>query len=121
MATSSQQGKLVDVHEPNNDSGKLDLRIVCDELGSIKNKWQVIGIQLGIPRTKLQDFKEEDDPLSAVIDYWLRGNATESSVPISWQSIVAALKSKHVDEHGLAEQIREKYCQNVEAKSKRIL
>ena len=39
---------------------------------------------------------------------------TESIVPISWKSIVSALKSDHVGERGLAEQVRKKYCDNKE-------
>ena len=64
----------------------------------------------------LQEFKEERDPLSAVIDYWLRGNATES---ISWKSIVTALQSKHVGESGLAEQIRAEHCQQEGTKAEK--
>ena len=89
----------------------MNLRIICNVLGSIKSKWLVIGVQLGIPRNKLEEFKKEDDPLSAVIDYWLKRNVRESVVPISWQSIVAALKSVYVDESGLADEINKKYCQ----------
>ena len=73
--------------------------------------WFQIGIQLGIPHYKLKAFKEEPDPLSAVIDYWLMGNVPESTVPISWKSIVAAMKVDSVGEPGLAEQIYRKYCQ----------
>ncbi len=79
-------------------------------MGSIKTKWFNVGIQLGIPRSKLKEFEEERDPLSAVVDYWLEGNVTEPVVPISWKSIVAALISKHVGEPGLAEEISKKYC-----------
>ena len=87
----------------------FDLRTICSALGSIKTKWFEVGIQLGIPRNKLLEFKEEHDPLSAVVDYWIRGNVTESDVPISWPSIVEALKSEYVGEPGLAEQISKKY------------
>ena len=85
-------------------------------MGSVKTKWLEIGIQLGIPRSKLLEFKKEDDPLSAVVDYWLRGNVTESVVPISWESIVTALKSKYVGEPGLAEEITKEYCQQEKEK-----
>ena len=88
----------------------FNLRTLCDALGSIKTKWFEVGVQLGIPRNKLLEFKKEDDPLSAVVDYWLKGNVTDSVVPISWQSIVATLKSEYVGEPGLAERINKKYC-----------
>ncbi len=89
----------------------LDLRAVCDALGSIKTKWFEVGIQLGIPRSKLKEFEEERDPLSAVIDYWLNENVTKPDAPISWKTIVKALKSEYVGEPGLAEKISKKYCQ----------
>ncbi len=92
----------------------LTLRAICTALGSVKTKWLQIGIQLGIPRSKLQEFKKEDDPLSAVVEYWLRGNVTESVIPISWESITTALKSEYVGEPGLAQHIRKEYCQQQE-------
>ena len=94
---------------------KFDLRIICDALGSIETKWFKIGIQLGIPHIKLLEFQGSPDPLSAVVNYWLKGNVIESAVPISWQSIVAALKSTYVGEPGLAEQISMDYCQQENA------
>ncbi len=91
------------------------MRSICNALARIKIKWYEIGIQLGIPRNKLLEFKKEDDPLSAVVDYCLRGNV-ESVDPISWKSIVAALKSEYVGEPGLAEQISKKHCQQEDIK-----
>ncbi len=88
----------------------LDLRTVCYALGTIKTKWFNVGIELGIPRSKLLEFKDECDPLSAVVDYWLKGNVTEAVVSISWKSIVKALKSENVGEPELAEEISKKYC-----------
>ena len=86
----------------------FDLRTICDELGNIKTKWFEIGIQLGIHRNKLEEFKKEDDPLSAVVDYCLRGNVEGQ---FSWKSIAKVLKSNHVGEVGLSEYISKKYCQ----------
>ena len=87
----------------------LTLRAICGELERASYKWFKIGIQLGIPWETLKQFEKEHDPLSAVINYWLNRNVTESDVPISWHSIVSALKT--VREAGLAEQIKAKYCQ----------
>lgn len=66
-------------------------------------------MQLGVPYHKLEEFKKEDDPLAAVIDYCLKGNV--EGVPVCCESIVTALKSTHVGEHGLAVKIGTKYCQ----------
>ena len=82
---------------------------MCNALGGVKTKWFKIGIQLGIPRNKLEEFEGKEDPLSAVVDYWLRGNV---KTPISWKSIVEALKSEYVGEPALAETISKKYCQD---------
>ncbi len=86
----------------------LDLRKVCRALGRVKAKWFVIGVQLGIPHDKLEEFKEERDPLSAVVAFWLNGNVAD--IPISWKTIVEALKSIHVGEPGLAGEISQQYC-----------
>ncbi len=94
------------------------MRTVCSALGRVKTKWFEIGIQLGIPRSKLKEFEEERDPLSAVVDYWLSGNVTEPVVPICWKTIVNALRSEHVGEPGLAEEISKKYCPQEEDTTK---
>ncbi len=72
---------------------------------------------MGIPYNTLKDFAKQKDPLQAVVAYWLAENIEESVTPLSWGSIVAAVKSKHIDEPALAEQIRGRYCpQNAEIK-----
>ena len=88
-------------------SAHLDLRTVCDELGEVKYLWFEIGVQLGVPRYKLKEFRKEDDPLAATVDYWLCGNV--EGVQVSWESVVAALNSTHVGETGLANRINRKY------------
>ena len=90
----------------------VDLKNVCSELSEISSKRFKIGIQLGISHSQLKEFEQEDDPLSAIVNFWLRGNV--ESVPVSWKSIVEALKSKHVGETGLANMISKKYCQEEE-------
>ena len=88
----------------------LNVRTICMELGEVAHKWFKIGVQLGISRGKLKEFEKEVDPLSAVIDYWLNDNVEDAEVPVSWKSIVAALKSSYVGETGLANRISSKYC-----------
>ena len=61
----------------------------------------------------LEDLRMKDDPLSAVVECWLQGNA-KNSLPLSWKSIVSALNSNHVSEWGLAERIEKKYCHGEE-------
>ncbi len=92
----------------------LTLRTICKELGRASHKWFKIGILLGIPRHVLKQYEKEDDPLSAVIDYWLEGNAEATAAPISWYSITEALDS--VKEAALADKISKKYCQQEDYK-----
>lgn len=56
------------------------------------------------------EFKKEDDPLSAVIDFFMKN--TTKAIPISWKTVASAVESDHVGEAGLAEKIRKKYCQH---------
>lgn len=91
-------------------SVSFDLRTICNELGEVKWKFLEIGVQLGISRNKLMEFKEQRDPLAASIHYWLAGNVKDAQIPLSWSSIVNALESSHVDELGLGRKIRAKYC-----------
>lgn len=88
------------------------MRTICEALGSIRTKWHEVGVQLGVPYSKLEEFEKSRDPFAAVINYWLSGNVTESLVlPVSWDSIVTVLKSTYVSEPGLAETISKNYCQ----------
>ena len=76
----------------------------------VARKWHKIGIQLGIPKNKLDEFQNLDDPLSEVINYWLQGNVKGD--PVSWETIIEALRTKHVDELGLATTIQD-YCKGM--------
>ena len=87
------------------------LHTICNELSVVVHKRRKIGIQLGIPLYKLKEIEKEDDPLAAIIDYWLSGNAENADrVSLSWKSIAKVLASPHVDESGLAKRIELKYC-----------
>ena len=86
----------------------LDLKTVCNELAKVEAKVFQIGIQLGVPHDKMELFKKGENFLSTVVNYWLSGNV--SGVPMSWESVVAALESTHVGESGLAGILRAKYC-----------
>ena len=88
---------------------ELDLRNVTNELGSVKAKWHIIGVQLGIDPAKLEEieynYQTADRRFSEVINFWLRGN---TRVAMSWESLVEVLESPSVDEKGLAMRLREK-------------
>ena len=84
------------------------MKTVCNELEEVKHKAYEIGIQLGVPNSKMLIFEKEGRLLLKAIDYWLCGNV--SNVPITWGSVVAALESNQVGERGCAEAISSKYC-----------
>ena len=90
------------------------LSAVCNELAKVRHKWKQICVQLGFPEHILKQFERETDSLLASVSYWLSGNVTveegEEDRPISWKSLVAALRSEFVGEPGLAEKINNKYC-----------
>lgn len=88
--------------------GSLDLKTVRNELNQVERKTVPIGIQLGMKHHKVLKFKDVDDFLSAILNEWLCGNV--EGVPVTWEFLVEALKSPHVDEGGLARQIAAKYC-----------
>ena len=85
------------------------MREICNALATVKYKWFSIGIQLGIPPHKLKEFEKGADPLVETVDYFLKGNV--EGVPLSWDSIVTALKSDHVGEPALAKHLKNVYTQ----------
>ncbi len=88
-----------------------DLRVLRNLLDVASRKWHMIGIQLGIPKNKLDEFKNLDDPLSEVINYWLHGNVKGD--PVSWETIVKVLRTEHVGEPGLTAKIQSKFCRGI--------
>lgn len=78
----------------------LDLKTVCDELGSVEHKSHKIGVMLGIPHHNLEMFRKDDNPLSAIANFWLCGNV--EGAEISWKSIAKALGSSFVGEPALS-------------------
>lgn len=100
----------------------LTLRNLVNELFQVQTKWCEIGVQFGIEYYRLKAIKQESSGselhmLSEVIDMWLRGN---TQVPVSWESVVEALKSPPVGEKGLADQLHKKYCQPDNASGQRV-
>lgn len=75
----------------------------------MQNKAYQIGIQLGIPYDRMQQFKQDVDILSCVINYWLKGNIR--GAPITWKFLAETLQSDYVDESGIASTIITEYCQ----------
>ena len=74
-------------------------------------KWHSIGVQLGIDQAKLEEiesnFRTANRRFSEVINFWLRGN-TSDSVAVSWKSLVEILEKPFIGEKGLAMRLRKK-------------
>lgn len=98
----------------------IKLRDVLNELSSVRIKWLEIGIQLGIDMSELKCFQVSHtvpNPmhlLSDVLTYWMDEH---TDVPVSWNSLVAVLKSPSVNEQILAESIHSKYILTTETKA----
>lgn len=78
----------------------------------MKSKYYLFGIQLGVPPTKIKEFEKNCQSDIArcfcdVLSYWIDGNLINT--PVEWETIFEALKSKLVDERGLANKLRQKY------------
>ena len=83
---------------------------VCFRLKTIASKWYNFGISLGIPYHKLESFRQNNSrqPLFEVIAYWHDGNVNGPMQPVTWDSIVTALRL--TDARGLADEIEADYC-----------
>ena len=95
-------------------SGSFNLKTIVNELSPVKYKSTKLGVQFGVPTYKIKEFDKDDDPLTSIVDYWLRGNV-KNGPSRNWESIVSILRSRHVDESGLADKISRKYCLNAAA------
>ena len=88
-----------------------DVGGVLEALSTIKNKWEVLGLQIGMHPNVLDGFKKEfgqnpDDCLLAV----LKGHLRKFNPEPSWNLFVMALRSESVQEPVLAKEIAAKFC-----------
>ena len=86
------------------------LKDIVEELHDVKTKWNVIGIQLEVPRATLKKIQSthKDDPegaFSEMIGEWL-----EQTKETSWSAIVTALRSRSVGERNLADNVERNWC-----------
>ena len=76
----------------------------------IPNQWKAVGVQLDIPAGQLDSFWTKclgnpTECFQEVFIYW-RNNPTKA---YSWRSVVEVLRSAHVGETDLSEQIRNRH------------
>ena len=95
-----------------------DMAISLKDLGSVlkesfaaRSKWYYIGLELGVEASELDAIKKDNpdavkDCYLETLKCWLKGVAPKPT----WTALAEALASDMVDEVGLAEKLREKYC-----------
>ena len=88
-----------------------DLGTVLKESFAARSKWYYIGLELGVEASELDAIKKDNpeavkDCYLEALKCWLKGVAP---IP-TWAVLAEALASDMVDEGGLAEKLREKYC-----------
>ena len=86
------------------------LGTVLKESFAARSKWYYIGLELGVEASELDAIKKDNpevkDCYLEALKCWLKSVAPKPT----WAALAEALASDMVDEGGLAEKLREKYC-----------
>ena len=76
----------------------------------VPHQWKKVAVQLELGRGEIKAIqKDEDDSFDrfmAVMDKW----KTSLSKPFTWATLVTALRSPSVNEHGLADELNREFC-----------
>jgi len=95
------------------------LKALLNELHLVRASWYNIGVQLDIPHTTLDCFKQSysdpSDLMREMLKCWLD---TAVDPRPTWEVVIAALRSPIVDKKSVAEQLESKYCKPVGQKMK---
>ena len=88
-----------------------DLGTVLEETFAARSKWYYIGLKLGVEVSELDAIKIDNaeavkDCYLEMLKCWLKGVAPEPT----WAALAEALASDMVDEGGLAEKLKSRYC-----------
>ena len=87
------------------------LRALLNELHPVRGSWYNIGLELGIPHTTLdcfkQNYSDQTDLMREVLKHWLD---TAVDLPPTWETVVTALRSLIVNKKNIAAQLESKYC-----------
>ena len=84
---------------------------------AIPNKWKRVGLALGLSQEHISGIDAESgkDPLKCfteVFNIWQQLSIPQQ--PVSWTTVVSVLRSQHVDEELLANDIEETFIGNNE-------
>ena len=100
--------KYVLLTEPN-------LKALLNELHSVRASWYKIGLQLDIPHTELNNFRQiSSDPVDLLCEMLVHWLKTAVNPPPSWEAVVNALNSPIVGEKTVAARLELKYCLPIE-------
>ena len=78
----------------------FNIHSILQEIKDVTN-WKDLGLQLGFPSSKLNKFELEQDPIVALIQGWMDGQA----LPPSWETLEEALTSPAMCENRVAKGI----------------
>ena len=85
-----------------------DTSLLCSLLANINDKWNEVGIALGVQENVLSGLHQRQDSntlkLFEVINSWI---TTESTSPITWETVISAIEGPVVDKKQGAIEIRE--------------
>ena len=86
----------------------VSVSVVMKELSILQKKWRIIGEELGVEKDVLDDIRTDYSKpeycLREVLSERVRRQAT------SWGNIIAVLRTPHVGQSQLADQLEDKYC-----------
>lgn len=85
-----------------------------DVAATIPAKWRTVGIQLGLPQGTLDSIQDENagkpqanlHSFENVFNMW---KIQPDKMPVTWKTIVDALKAPSVGENNLADKLEAKY------------
>ena len=85
-----------------------DTFLLCSLLDNIKDKWNEIGIALRVQEDVLGGLRRRGDSdtvkLFEVINSWI---TTESKPPITWETVISAIRRPEVNNIRRAKEIKE--------------
>ena len=84
------------------------MSLVTQELTAVREKWQDIGEELGVDQFSLTFIHTKSSDPGDCLREVLRRQLGNSY--ISWKDIVAVLRTPHIGESLLADNLEEKYC-----------
>jgi hypothetical protein len=95
------------------DKSPIVKRDLMNALAKAADKWNQIGIQLCIERSKLKSVhnkhNEDSDKLSDILDLWLDNGGDDTDNPLCWETIVRTVTSPLIDRKNIADEIIKKY------------